>query len=102
MGYMAILEPGARLSDRILDDRPSRLSGVPSTKVIDMSDKAAKIKEMIAMQKKFIEYEHKNGVDPKDYFVPSDDHELSGYRQKYRDLAMEVVDMAHAEAGSHR
>ena len=52
--------------------------------------------------KKFIEYEHKNGVDPKDYFKPDAGHELDGYRQKYRDLAMEVVDMAHAEAGSHR
>ena len=67
-----------------------------------MSDKAAKIKEMIEMQKKFIEYEHKNGVDTKDYFMPDSGHELDGYRQKYRDLAMEVVDMAHAEAGSER
>ncbi len=67
-----------------------------------MSDKAAKIKEMIEMQKKFIEYEHKNGVDPKDYFKPESGHELDGYRQKYMDLAMEVVDLAHAEAGSHR
>jgi hypothetical protein len=72
------------------------------TKVNHMSDKAAKIKEMIEMQKKFIEYEHKNGVDPKDYFKPDAGHELDGYRQKYRDLAMEVVDMAHDEAGSHR
>jgi len=72
------------------------------TKVNDMSDKAAMIKEMIEMQKKFIEYEHKNGVDPKDYFKPDSGHELDGYRQKYRDLAMEVVDLAHAEAGSHR
>ncbi|MGB5278103.1 MAG: hypothetical protein WBP02_13135 [Gammaproteobacteria bacterium] len=67
-----------------------------------MSDKAAKIKEMIEMQKKFIEYEHINGVDPKDYFKPDAGHELDGYRQKYRDLAMEVVDLAHAEAGSSR
>ena len=67
-----------------------------------MSDKAAKIKEMLEMQKKFIEYEHKNGVDPKDYFVPDAGHELDGYRQKYMQLAMEVVDMAHAEAGSKR
>ena len=71
-------------------------------KVNNMSDKAAKIKEMIEMQKKFIEYEHKNGVDPKDYFMPDSGHELDGYRQKYRDLAMEVVDMALAEAGSER
>ena len=46
-----------------------------------MSDKAAKIKEMLEMQKKFIEYEHKNGVDPKDYFKPDSGHELDGYRQ---------------------
>jgi hypothetical protein len=75
---------------------------VTQTKVDNMSDKAAKIKEMIEMQKKFIEYEHNNGVDPKDYFMPDAGHELDGYRQKYRDLAMEVVDLAHEEAGSHR
>ncbi len=67
-----------------------------------MSSKAEKIKEMIAMQKSFIEYEHKNGVDPKDYFTPAAGHELDGYRDKYRDLANEVVDLAHAEAGSER
>jgi len=64
--------------------------------------KAAKIKEMIAMQKKFMEYEHKNGVAAKDYFAPEAGHELDGYRQKYNELAMEVVDIAHSEAGSHR
>jgi hypothetical protein len=80
----------------------ARLEVATQIKVNNMSDKAAKIKEMIEMQKKFIEYEHKNGVDPKDYFKPDSGHELDGYRQKYRDLAMEVVDLAHAEAGSHR
>jgi hypothetical protein len=67
-----------------------------------MSSKADKIKKMIEMQKKFIDYEHKNGVDPKDYFAPPAGHELDGYRDEYRDLANEVVDMAHAEAGSER
>ncbi len=67
-----------------------------------MSDKQALIKEMLEMQKKFIEYEQKNGIDPKDYFVPEEGHELAGYRQKYMELAMKVVDMAHAEAGSSR
>jgi hypothetical protein len=80
----------------------AKLEVATQIKVNNMSDKAAKIKEMIEMQKKFIEYEHKNGVDPKDYFKPDSGHELDGYRQKYRDLAMEVVDLAHAEAGSHR
>jgi hypothetical protein len=67
-----------------------------------MSSKAENIKKMIEMQKKFIEYEHKHGVDPKDYFTPAAGHELDGYRQQYMDLAMEVVDMAHKEAGSRR
>jgi len=67
-----------------------------------MSSKADKIKTMIEMQKKFIDYEHKNGVDPKDYFTPAKGHELDGYRDEYRDLANEVVVLAHAEAGSER
>jgi len=67
-----------------------------------MSDKAAKIQELIEMQKKFMEYEHKNGVNPQDYFTPKKGHELDGYREKYADLAKDVVDIAHGEAGSHR
>lgn len=67
-----------------------------------MSDKAAKIQELIAMQKKFIEYEQKNGVNFKDYFTPEAGHVLDGYRQSYRDKAMELVDIAHEEVGSHR
>ncbi|HHJ36503.1 MAG TPA: hypothetical protein ENJ87_12125 [Gammaproteobacteria bacterium] len=67
-----------------------------------MSSKAELIKEMLEMQKKFMEYEHNNGVDPEDYFSPKSGHELDGYRQKYMELAMKVVDMAHEEAGSER
>ncbi len=67
-----------------------------------MSEKAKLIKEMLEMQKKFMEYEHKHGVDPKDYFVPESGHELDGFRQKYNELAMKVVDLAHEEKGSHR
>ena len=67
-----------------------------------MSDKAAKIKKLIEMQKKFIEHEHKNGVTMKEYFTPEEGSPLDGYRQEYRDLAMELADMAHAEKGSHR
>lgn len=65
-----------------------------------MSDKAEAIKKMIEMQKKFMDYEHQNGVDPKDYFAPESGHDLDGYRQEYRDLAMSVVDQAHKEVGS--
>jgi hypothetical protein len=67
-----------------------------------MSDKAARIQELIAMQKKFIAYEQENGVNFKDYFTPEAGHPLDGYRQNYMEKAMELVDMAHAEKGSHR
>ena len=67
-----------------------------------MSEKAKLIQEMLAMQKKFIEYEQKNGVNFKDYFTPEAGHVLDGYRQSYRDKAMELVDIAHEEVGSHR
>lgn len=67
-----------------------------------MSSKREKIEKMLEMQKKFIEYEHQNGLDPKDYYAPESDHPLYGFRDEYRDTAMEVVEMAHSEAGSHR
>ncbi|WP_354671150.1 hypothetical protein [Thiohalobacter sp. IOR34] len=54
------------------------------------------------MQKKFMDYEHQNGVDPKDYYAPESGHPLDGFRQEYRDIAMKVVDLAHAEKGSER
>jgi len=67
-----------------------------------MSDKAEMIKKMLEMQKKFIEYEQKHGLEPKDYYAPESGHELDGFRQEYRDLAMKVVDAAHEDKGSSR
>jgi hypothetical protein len=67
-----------------------------------MSSKQELIKEMLEMQKKFTAYEQANGVDPQEYFTPEAGSELDGYRQKYMEMAMKVVDMAHEEAGSER
>ena len=67
-----------------------------------MSDRLTKIQELIEMQKKFIAYEQKNGVNFKDYFTPEAGHELDGYRQTYMEKAMELVDLAHADKGSER
>ena len=67
-----------------------------------MSSKADLIKEMLEMQKKFISKEQSQGIDPQDYFTPEAGSDLDGYRQKYMELAMKVVDMAHDEAGSER
>lgn len=68
----------------------------------NMSDKSKLIKEMIEMQKKFIDKEHKQGVSQEEYFTPASGDVLEGYREKYADMAMKVVDLAHADKGSHR
>ncbi len=67
-----------------------------------MSEKQDLIKRMLELQKKFIEFEHNNGIDGYDYYTPGSGHELDGYRQEYAELATKVVDLAHAEAGSAR
>ena len=58
------------------------------------------IKEMLEMQKKFIAYERENGIRPDDYYNPGAGHELEGYRQKYDELSLQVLDIAHEEKGS--
>lgn len=67
-----------------------------------MTDKKAKIAELIAMQKEFIAYEQEHGIDMKDYFAPESGHMLDGYKEAYVEKAMELVDIAHAEKGSRR
>ena len=67
-----------------------------------MSDRNTLIKELIDMQKKFIEDEQKNGFDAKNYFAPESGHILDGFRETFRDKSMELVDAAHADKGSKR
>ena len=67
-----------------------------------MSEKQELIKKLLEMQKKFIDYEHENGVEMEDYFAAEEGHVLKGFRQEYMDMANKLVDMAHAEKGSHR
>jgi hypothetical protein len=67
-----------------------------------MGEKQEIIKKLMEMQKMFIKYEQENGVEMKDYFAAEDGHPLKGFRQEYMDLANKLVDIAHAEKGSHR
>ena len=67
-----------------------------------MADKSAMIAELIAMQKKYQDYENINWVDPKEFFVPEEGQELYGYREKYNELALQLLEVAHAEKGSVR
>ena len=67
-----------------------------------MSEKQEIINQLLEMQKKFIDYEHQNGVEMEDYFVGEEGHPLHHYRQEYMNLAMKLVDIAHQEKGSQR
>lgn len=67
-----------------------------------MSEKAELIKKMLEMQKRFMEYERPNGVTQEEYFAPTSGHILDDYREKYAEMAMKVVDLAHADKGSRR
>jgi hypothetical protein len=67
-----------------------------------MSDRATLIKELIEMQKKFMADEHANGFSAKNYFTPEAGSLFDGYRETFNDKAMELVDLAHSDKGSHR
>ncbi|MCW8934462.1 MAG: hypothetical protein OQK98_07035 [Gammaproteobacteria bacterium] len=67
-----------------------------------MADRNAMIKELIAMQKKFIEDEHKNGFNAQQYFTPDSGSALDGYRDEFNEKSQALVDVAHADKGSHR
>ncbi len=64
--------------------------------------KQEKIKQLIEMQKKFIEKEQNTGVSMQEYFSPDEQSDLHGYSEDYMKIAMEIVEDAHQEVGSKR
>jgi hypothetical protein len=66
-----------------------------------IKEKNALIEQMLEMQRKFVDFEHQNGISGKDYYY-SQEGLLKDYRQQYRDMAMKVVDLAHQIVGSTR
>ncbi len=67
-----------------------------------MAGKQELIKQMSEMQKQFMEHGKENGVMPQEYYAAEEGHPLHNYSQQYRDMAMQAVEMAHAERGSVR
>ena len=65
-----------------------------------MSDKQAKIQELLELQRRFIALDREQGVDMNEYFAPNEDSQLHNYRQDYMERAMQVVALAHQEKGS--
>ena len=67
-----------------------------------MSSKQEKIKKLLEMQNKFIELEQQGEVTAQNYWAPEEGSELHGYKEDYMKLAMEIVEAAHEEKGSHQ
>ena len=65
-----------------------------------MSTKAELITKMLEMQKKFISHEHSGEFSADNYYMPPAGHPLEGYIKEYNEIAKQVNEMAHAEAGS--
>lgn len=67
-----------------------------------MSEKQEIISQMLKLQQKFIELERGGGFDAAEYYDSDGDSELARHKRDFDKLATRLVDLAHAEKGSHR
>ncbi len=67
-----------------------------------MAEKQKIIKQMLDLQQKFIKIEQNGEFRADEYYDSEGDSELAKYKKTYDELAVKLVDMAHAEKGSHR
>jgi hypothetical protein len=67
-----------------------------------MSEKQEIIKQMMELQRKFIDLEQNGQFSAEEYYDNEGDSELAVYKRSYDELAIKLVDLAHAEKGSHR
>ena len=67
-----------------------------------MSEKQEIIKQMMELQHKFIEIEHRGEFNAEEYYDSDGDSELAKHKRTFEELATKLVDLAHEEKGSHR
>jgi hypothetical protein len=67
-----------------------------------MSEKQEIIKQMMEMQRKFIELEQGGKFSAEEYYDTEGESELAMYKRSFDELAIKLVDLAHEEKGSHR
>ncbi len=67
-----------------------------------MAEKQRIIKQMLDLQKKFIKIEQDGEFRIDEYYDSEGGSELAKYKKTYDELAIKLVDMAHAEKGSQR
>jgi len=67
-----------------------------------MSEKQEIIKQMLELQRKFIDLEQNGQFSTEQYYDNEGESELAIHKRSYDELATKLVDLAHAEKGSHR
>jgi hypothetical protein len=67
-----------------------------------MAEKQKIIKQMLDLQQKFIKIEQNGEFKIDEYYDSEGDSELAKYKKTYDELAVKLIDMAHAEKGSQR
>jgi len=67
-----------------------------------MSEKQEIIKQMLELQRQFIELEQGGRFSAEDYYDNEGDSELAKNKRNYDELATKLVDLAHEEKGSQR
>lgn len=67
-----------------------------------MSEKEKIIKQIMELQHKFIELEQNGEFSTEEYYDTDGESELAKYKRLHEELATKLVDLAHAEKGSHR
>jgi hypothetical protein len=64
-----------------------------------MTERSKIIQKMLKMQREFIKLEQNGEFSAAEYYS---DEGLGEYKKQYDELASKLVDLAHAEKGSHR
>jgi hypothetical protein len=67
-----------------------------------MSEKQEIIKQIMELQREFIELEQNGKFSAEQYYDTEGDSELAVNKRKHEELATRLVDLAHEDKGSHR
>ena len=67
-----------------------------------MSEKQEIIKEIMDLQRRFIDMEQQGQFSAEQYYDSDGDSELAQYKRRHEELATRLVDLAHEEKGSKR
>jgi hypothetical protein len=67
-----------------------------------MSEKQEIIKQIMELQREFIEIEQNGKFSAEQYYDTEGDTALAVNKRKHEELATRLVDLAHEEKGSHR